>query len=159
MTHVLSSRRIHAALLVAGVSALLALPAVALAGSSFTIKIVANHHPIANCPKTHVTKGCTPWSLNVYVTKGSQKLSGRVTKYEFLAGNCTTGACYLLPTETQPAGNKANHFGDFTHGHFHDILEWPPRSENASVTLRVVVKTKYGTEYKDWAVTPVAPKH
>jgi hypothetical protein len=158
MTLAHRSGRIRGAFAVAGVVALLALPAVALAGSSFTITIKGNHHPIADCPKTHVTKGCNAWSLNVYVTKGSQKLSGKVTKYEFLAGNCSTGECFLLPSETQRAGEKSNHYGEFTGGHWHDLLEFPPRSENASITLRVVIKTKYGTESKDWWLTPVA-KH
>jgi hypothetical protein len=128
----------------------LALPAVALASSSFALKIVANHHPVADCPKTYVTKGCNAWSLNVYVTKGSQKLSGKVEKYEFLFQGQVVS--------TQRAGEKSNHYGDFTNGHWHDLLEFPAESAGTDLTLRVVVHTKYGTEYKDWAVAPVA-KH
>jgi hypothetical protein len=149
MTLAHRSGRIRGAFVVAGVVALLALPAAALASSGFTIKINAGHHPLADCPKTYVTRGCHPLSLNVYVTKGSRKLSGKIEKYEFLFEGQVVS--------TQRAGEKSNHYGDFTNGHWHDLLEFPAESAGEPLVLRVVVHTSYGTEHADWSVTPKKP--
>ncbi len=133
----LSKRGLRMLPVLIGLLVALAVPSSALA-SAFTIRLSApNHAPLANNSN---------WWLTVYVTRGSQKLSGKVVHYQFLYQGQVVS--------TQPAGDKANHYGEFTKGKFVDNLNWPPDSAGQHLTLRVVVQTKYGTEYADWAVVP-----
>ena len=86
----------------------------------------------------------------MHVTKGSHKLSGKVVHYQFLFDGQVVS--------TQPAGEPSNHWGDFSHGVFHDTLQFPYESVGEHITLRVVVKTKYGTQHVDWWIVAKA-KH
>jgi hypothetical protein len=113
----------------------LAVPGSALA-SSFNVRVSANHSPVTN----------KNWWLTLYVTKGGQKLSGRVERYLFLYQG--------QQVSTQPAGNRSNHFGDFSHGYWRDNLLFPGESAGYHLTLVIVVHTKYGTQNIHWAVTP-----
>lgn len=131
--------------ILAGVVALvLAVPAVALAGTPFSVKVTSN---------THTPLTCTNWWINVHVTKGAQKLSGQVTHYDFLfSGQDVSGS--------QPAGDKANHYGHFTKGFFRDNLEFPTAAQNEPLTLQVWVNTKYGKRVVgEYAVKPKANPH
>jgi len=156
MTLAHRSGRIRGAVVVAGVVALLALPAAALAGSGFTLKMSApNHHPIGDCPNNlkpaqTPPKGCSSWPITLRVTKNGRKLSGKIVHYQFLFEGQVVS--------TQPAGDPRNHWGDFSGGVFHDTLQFPYESVGHRVTLQVVVKTKYGTEHVDWWVQAKA-KH
>lgn len=119
----------------------LALPSIALAANPFSVKVSAT---------THTPLTCTTWWITVRVTKGSQKLSGQVTHYDFLFGGQNVSG-------SEPAGDKANHYGDFTNGYFHDNIEFPSEAENEALTLQVWVNTKYGKRVvSDYAVTPKA---
>jgi hypothetical protein len=108
-------------ILVAAVA--LALPASAWAGS-FSARLYAPNHQ----PKVG------KWRIKVTARRGRQKLSGTVS-YRFLyAGQVVS---------TQPGGS-------FNHGVFHNTLTWPRRAVGHTITLQVVVKTRYGTDYLDW---------
>jgi hypothetical protein len=109
----------------------LALPAYALAASKFRLTAhFATHTPIIN----------KPWPLTVYVTKGTTKLSGTV-KYQFLFAGTVVS--------TQPTHGSYK----FKNGVYKDTLTFPKNSLGEPLTFRVVVKTTYGTEHADWAVT------
>lgn len=101
----------------------LAMPATALAGG-FTAKLrIGSHQPRV---------GLQP--LTVTATKGRQKLSGTVS-YRFLWNGMVVGR--------RPGGH-------FTHGVYHDKLKWPGKAIGHTITLQVVVKTRYGTDYLNW---------
>jgi hypothetical protein len=105
----------------------LAFPAAALAGGSFTVKAhFPNHTPIAN----------KKWPITIDVTKGKTQLSGSV-KYQFLLGPTVVS--------TQP-GHK------FTKGVYTDKLTFPSDAIGQALTLGVVVTTKYGSKTIDWTV-------
>lgn len=112
------------------VAATLALPATALAATSFTIKPhIRNHTPIIN----------KPWPITLDVTKGTIELSGSV-RYEFLFAG--------MVVSRQP-GHR------FTKGVYKDTLKFTPPSLGEHLTLRIIVTVrKYGTEHLDWKVTP-----
>lgn len=104
----------------------LAVPASASA-AAFTAHLHApNHSPVAG----------KKWAITVTATHGSAKLSGSV-RYQFLYGGTVVG-------------NQKG--GSFKHGVFHDTLLFPKRSVGYPLTLRVVVKTRYGTVYIPWTV-------
>lgn len=102
---------------------LLVLPATALA-SGFTAKLYMSTHE----PRV----GYQP--IKVTATRGSRKLSGDVS-YQFL---------YHGTLVSHQPGHR------FTDGVFRDKLKWPSRAVGHTITLRVVVKTRYGTDYLDW---------
>lgn len=110
-------------LLVTTATVMLAIPAGALAGG-FTARLyVPTHQPkVGN------------WPIKVTATHGSQKLSGNVS-YRFLYEGAVVS--------TQPGKS-------FTHGVAHDTLIWPARAVGHTITLQVVVKTRYGTDYLNW---------
>jgi hypothetical protein len=124
MQHVHSFHpRIRSLLLGAVAVLALALPSTALAGG-FTAHLYApNHQPkVGN------------WRITVTANRGSQKLSGTVN-YQFLFNG-------------QVVGHKPGH--GFTHGVFHDTLQWPSRAIGHTIYLQVVVSTRYGTDYLRW---------
>lgn len=104
----------------------LAIPASASA-ASFTAHLKApNHTPTAG----------RNWPITVTATRGRAKLSGSV-RYRFLYNGTVVG----------------RHFGrNFKHGVCHDKLLFPATAVGFPLTLQVVVKTKYGTDYIDWTV-------
>jgi hypothetical protein len=104
----------------------LALPASALAAAFKLTPHIANHTPTVN----------VKWPITVDVTKGKLKLNGSV-KYEFLF-------------QGSVVSHQPGH--GFTHGVYRDTLLFPPDSLGQQLTLRIIVKTKYGTEHLDWAV-------
>jgi hypothetical protein len=133
MQHVLPSlvsRRGHrAALAVIGALAALAvaLPASASA-AAFTAHVkFPNHTPVAN----------KHWPITVTATRGRTKLSGTVS-YRFLLGS------------TVEATRKGV---SFRNGVAHDFLVFPGLAVGHRLTLQVVVKTRYGARYVNWAVT------
>jgi hypothetical protein len=103
--------------------ALMALPATALA-SGFTSHLYVSTHQ----PKV----GRQP--IKVTATRGSQKLSGSVS-YRFLLDG--------TQVSKQPGHS-------FTRGIYHDTLVWPTRAVGHTITLQVVVRTRYGTDYLNW---------
>jgi hypothetical protein len=104
----------------------LALPASAFAAAFKLTPHIANHTPTIN----------VKWPITVDVTKGRLKLSGSV-KYEFL---------FQGSVVSHQPGRK------FTRGVYRDTLLFPSESLSQMLTLRIIVKTKYGTEHLDWAV-------
>lgn len=126
-------------LLAAGALAALALPGSAVAARSaraphrahaakhFTVRAhFPNHTPTAN----------RNWPIRLTVTKRRAKLSGSV-RYEFKFQGAVVSH--------QP-GHR------FKHGLYKDKLLFPSDAVGQSLTLVVVVKTKYGTEDVNWAV-------
>lgn len=112
------------AVAVAALVAALTLPATAFAGG-FTARLFVNGH------QPHVGF----WPITVTATRGSQKLSGDVY-YRFLY-NGTVVKAY------EPGGR-------FRNGVYHDKLKWPTSAIGHTITLQVVVQTKYGTDYLNW---------
>jgi hypothetical protein len=99
------------------------LPAGALAGG-FTARL----YPSSHTPKVGA------WPLKVTATRGGLKLSGSVS-YRFLFQGQVVSS--------QPGGS-------FSHGVYRDTLNWPKAAIGHTVTLQVVVRTRYGTNYLDW---------
>lgn len=115
-------------LLVATVA--LGLPAGALAGG-FT----ATLYPSSHTPKVG------SWPVKVTATRGRQKLSGSVS-YQFLF-------------QGQVVKKEPGH--SFRNGVYHDTLQWPKAAIGHTITLQVVVRTRYGTDDLDWWIK-VYPK-
>lgn len=113
--------------LVAGVAAVaLALPASASA-AGFTARLKApNHTPTAG----------KKWPITVTAKRHRKKLKGSV-RYEFLF-------------QGQVVSHQPGH--RFKHGAYHDKLLWPGAAIGHKLTLRVVVKTHYGTDRIDWKI-------
>jgi hypothetical protein len=101
----------------------LALPGSALAGG-FTAHLYAPSHQ----PKVG------SWRIKVTATRGRQQLSGKVS-YRFLLNG-------------QPVAHRAGH--NFTRGVYYDTLKWPGDAVGHTITLQVVVSTRYGTDYLNW---------
>ncbi len=112
-------------LLLTALIAALAFPANALAGG-FTAHLYVPHN-------THQPK-VGNWRIKVTATRGTQKLSGTVS-YRFLFQGAVVS--------TQSGGK-------FTHGVFYNTLVWPKRAVGHTITLQVVVRTHYGTDYLNW---------
>ena len=104
----------------------LAVPATASAAAFKAHLTAPNHSPTAN----------KPWPITVTATRGATKLSGSV-RYQFLL--------YGSVVSRQPGHS-------FTRGIYHDVLMFPSTAVGSSLTLRVIVKTKYGTVDLNWAV-------
>ncbi len=118
--------RFHPKLVLLALLVALALPASALAAAFKLTPHIANHTPTVN----------VKWPITVDVTKGKLKLNGSV-KYEFLF-------------QGSVVSHQPGH--GFTRGVYKDTLLFPPDSLGQQLTLRIIVKTKYGTEHLDWAV-------
>lgn len=103
----------------------MALPATALAGGFTAHLYVPNN--------THQPK-VGRWPIKVTATRGSQKLSGSVSYRFLLAGT---------QVSKQPGHS-------FTRGVFYDTLIWPKRAVGHTITLQVVIKTRYGTDDLNW---------
>jgi hypothetical protein len=104
----------------------LALPAGASA-AAFTARLHApNHSPTAG----------KKWPITVTATRGRTKLGGSV-RYQFLFGG-------------QVVSSQPGH--SFRHGVYHDNLLFPADAVGEPLTLRVIVKTKFGTADLNWAV-------
>ncbi|WP_249010028.1 hypothetical protein [Conexibacter sp. DBS9H8] len=123
----------------------LALPAVALAAAP-------PFHVAVSAP-THTPLTCTNWDITVHVTRGRERLAGRVTHYDFLFdGQNVSGS--------QRAGDRANHYGDFRDGIFRDVLVFPTAAQNEPLTLQVWVNTRFGQRVAgSFAVRPKANPH
>jgi hypothetical protein len=102
----------------------LALPAGA-SGAGFTARLLGTptHQPRVG-----------RWPITVTATRGRQKLSGSVS-YQFL---------YQGQVVSRQPGRS------FRNGVCHDTLLWPKRAVGHTITLRIVVKTRYGTDYLNW---------
>ncbi len=121
--------RRRAGAIVLGLMAALALPAAALAGG-FTIRVrIANHTPIAG----------KRWPIELTVTRGRERLSGTV-RYQFMFAG--------VVVRTQPQHGAFS----FRRGIYRDELIFPKQSLGEPLTLRFLVKTRYGTEHADWAL-------
>lgn len=116
-------RSIRPALLPLIVLAALALPASAL-GASFSAHLrIGSHQPKVG-----------PQPITVTATRGRTKLSGTVS-YRFLFNG--------MVVKTEPGGHMRA-------GVYHDKLLWPKDAVGHTITLQVVVKTAYGTDYLNW---------
>ena len=107
------------------VTGMLALPASALAGG-FTARLYLSTHQ----PKV----GKQPIKVTAY--RGRTKLSGSVS-YLFYLGRTNT--------RVGRAPGKS-----FRNGVYRDYLHWPADAVGHTLTMRVVVKTRYGTDYLNW---------
>jgi hypothetical protein len=105
------------------VAGILALPASALAGG-FTAHIYLSTHE----PRV----GGQP--IKITATRGRQKLSGNVSYQFFYHGTMVSH---------KPGRALRN-------GVCRDRLLWPKDAIGHTITLRVVVKTRYGTDYLNW---------
>jgi len=112
---------------IAALAIALALPGSALAASFKLTPHIANHTPTVN----------VKWPITIDVTKGKQKLNGSV-KYEFMF-------------QGQVVSHQKGH--GFNKGVYKDTLLFPAQSTGQSLTLRILVTTKYGTQHLDWKVT------
>lgn len=117
-------KRLRTTILLLSILSLFALPATALAGG-FTAKLQIGSHT----PKV----GYQP--LTVTATRGGTKLAGSVY-YRFLYNG-------IVVKSYEPGGS-------FKHGVYHDKLLWPSDAVGHTITLQVVVKTRYGTDYLNW---------
>jgi hypothetical protein len=107
--------------------ALAVVPASALAGG-FTAHLKApNHHPTAG----------KKWWITVTARHGRSKPGGKVS-YRFLF-------------QGQVVAHRPGH--KFAHGHYRDWLLFPRAAIGHPITLQVVVQTRWGTDYLNWAVT------
>ena len=104
----------------------LAVPASASAAPFKAVLHAPNHSPKAN----------TKWKITVDVSRGTTKLSGSV-RYEFLFGGVVV---------SRQAGHR------FTNGVYSDGLVFPTSAVGMKLTLRTIVKTKYGTVTLPWTV-------
>ena len=121
---VLSVLRRSGSVVLVGLVVALALPALASA-APFTARLkAANHQPVAN----------KNWPITVTVTRGRAKLSGSV-RYEFLFNGTV---------EAHRAGHS------FKHGVYHDSLVFPSAAIGHTLSLRVIVTTRYGTVRLPW---------
>jgi hypothetical protein len=102
---------------------MLVVPATAFAGG-FTANLYASGH------EPRVGR----WPIKVTATRGQQKLSGDVN-YQFV---------FQGTVVKREPGHR------FRDGVYRDTLIWPSAAVNHSITLRVVVKTRYGTDYLNW---------
>jgi hypothetical protein len=115
------------ALMLTATALALSLPVSASAAAPFTAHLQApNHTPTAG----------KKWYITVTATHGKTKLSGSVN-YQFLFSGSVVG-------------HQKGH--SFKGGVFHDWLLFPNKSVGFSLTLRVVVKTSYGTVDLPWTV-------
>lgn len=105
---------------------LLTLPASASATAFKAVLHAPNHTPTVN----------TKWWITVDVTRGTTKLSGSV-RYEFVF-------------DGQTVSNQPGH--GFTGGVYKDSLVFPSSAIGMKLTLRTIVKTKYGTVTLPWTV-------
>lgn len=115
----------RAAVLLIALAAALAVPANALAGG-FTAHLYVPGN-------THQPK-VGNWRIKVTATRGKQKLSGHV-HYNFLF-------------EGMVVSTQAGY--SFKNGVYHDTLMWPKRAVGHTITLQVVVVTRYGTDDLNW---------
>lgn len=105
----------------------LALPGTALA-RGFTEHVrFPNHTPTMN----------RKWPITVTATRGRAKLSGTIL-YQFLYAGSVVGH--------RPGIRIRN-------GVAHDTLTFPGAAVGHRLTLRVVVRTRYGTDAVNWTVT------
>lgn len=108
--------------------AALALPTSASAAGRFKIVVhIANHRPTAG----------KRWPIELVVTHGHRRLSGTV-RYQFMFAG--------VVVRTQPQHGAFR----FRHGVYRDQLIFPRQSVGQPLTLRFLVRTRYGTERADW---------
>lgn len=112
-----------ALMVVAAMTLALALPASAMAAGFTAALHVSTHQPRVG-----------RWPITVTADRGHQKLSG-VVSYRFLFHGAIVG---------RRRGRR------FTRGVCHDTLLWPASAIGHTITLQVVVATRYGTNYLNW---------
>ena len=95
--------------------------------------IVATLHAQGHTPKVG------GWPITVTLTKGGRPIAGHVS-YAFLFGGQVVS--------TQPVSLESPNFV----GVFHDKIIWPARAVGIPLTLRIIIKTPYGTTHIDKAV-------
>jgi hypothetical protein len=116
-----------AALIVTATSAASASQGLA-SGAGFKITVrIANHTPVAG----------RRWPIELKIDKGRRKLSGTV-RYQFMFAG--------VVVRTQPLHGAFK----FKHGVYRDDLVFPLQSVGQPLTLRFLVRTRYGTEHADW---------
>ena len=109
--------------------AVLGLPGAALAAGFRLTPQIPNHRPTVG----------REWPIKLGVTRGSRKLSGRVS-YEYLFNGSVLA---------EQNGHR------FTDGVYTDRLVFPAKSVGQPLTLRFLVAVpRYGTQTLDWAITP-----
>lgn len=109
--------------LVAALAVALVIPAGALAGGFTAHLRISTHEPKV---------GLQP--ITVTAVRGSQKLSGTVS-YQFLYQG------QLVKSE--PGGH-------FTNGVYRDKLDWPKAAIGRTISLHVIVRTRFGTDVLPW---------
>ena len=120
--------RLSASLIAAALTVGLMIPASASAAAPFKAKLHApNHSPVIG----------KLWPITITVTRGNVKLSGSV-RYQFLFNGQLES--------TQPGKS-------FKNGLYKDGLMFPAQSLGIPLTLKIIIKTKYGTVSIPWAVT------
>jgi hypothetical protein len=87
------------------------------------------------------------WPITVTLTKGGRPVRGHIS-YVFLLDRQVVGKQPVGKPPVAPGGARSPNFV----GRFHDVLIWPARAVGIPLTLRVVVKSAYGTRNLDWAV-------
>lgn len=159
-------RRWHATLLAgAGLAALALSPASAQIGGSvpgcttkpipdsgtFTAKLhTPGHHPhkwryIYDRDEKKKAWAAL-WPITITAKYKGRPISGKVT-YQFLFNNQIV-ACRTVLAPYKPR---------FTHGIFHDRIEWPEKSVGFPLVFRAIVKTHYGVKNLDYSVR-VSPR-
>jgi hypothetical protein len=101
----------------------------------FYAKLYAHgHHPkVGNYPIRVIAK-----------SPSGKPISGGHVFYQFLFGTSIVSC--------QTVGPQTKYKPRFTRGVFRDVLTWPKRAVGYPLTLRVVVKTKYGLKNLDYKV-------
>lgn len=116
-------KTVRAQILVLVAMGALVVPATALASSFSAHLTIGTHQPRVGNQRITVT-----------ATRGRTKLAGTV-HYRFLYNGSVVS--------TKPGGS-------FRHGVYHDTLAWPKAAVGHTITLQVVVHTRYGTKYLNW---------
>jgi hypothetical protein len=112
--------RLRSVAIAATAAAALALPASALASGFTASASIPTHTPKIGNEK-----------ITVYATKNGKKLSGNVSYHFLFQGQVVS---------RQSGGN-------FKNGVYHDTLKWPAEAVGSKLTLQIVIKTNYGTDY------------
>jgi hypothetical protein len=102
--------------------------AASAAGFKITVRI-ANHTPVVG----------RRWPIELKVDKGRRRLSGTV-RYQFMFAG--------VVVRTQPLHGAFK----FKHGIYRDDLVFPHQSVGQPLTLRFLVRTRYGIKHADWAL-------
>jgi hypothetical protein len=121
---------LSAAALIAMVTSVASASQASPSGAGFKITVrIANHTPVAG----------HRWPIELKIDKGRRKLSGTV-RYQFVFAG--------VVVRTQPGHGAFK----FKHGVYRDDLVFPLQSVGQPLTLRFLVRTRYGIEHADWTL-------